>query len=198
VFLRGSHRGDSGSIPNKSTWDFWWPRDTGSGFSPRNLLFPLTVLFHHWCILITILPEEQTGEIWEPSNTALLDREEIVHCLSILHSRTQNFLPNVSCVAPLLLGKCCCNNLLHRLGKRFLQFYLLLLIVPWAAARASPELVRLQGVGRARKNSAWSDSCVVGLGWLGLSCWHACGILAAHYDSKLLLIYTVHCKGHVP
>ena len=35
-----SHRGGPGSIPGKSTWNLWWTKQIGTGFTPSISIFP--------------------------------------------------------------------------------------------------------------------------------------------------------------
>jgi len=55
-----------------------------------------------------ILPEEETGEIREPSNTASLDREVILHFFFRFCAVEHKVSYLMLVVLPLLLGEFCC------------------------------------------------------------------------------------------
>ena len=59
-----SHRGGVASVLSQSMCDLWWQRCTGTGFWSI-----LSISFHQCSILIFVLPERQTSEDWEPSQS---------------------------------------------------------------------------------------------------------------------------------
>jgi hypothetical protein len=74
-----SHCGDSGLIPGQCMWGSYWTKWHWGRVFSEYFAFPLSVSFHKCSIFIfiymSLFPDGQTGEAWEPSKKTMLFRK---------------------------------------------------------------------------------------------------------------------------